>query len=191
MLLKNRNKLKICYLTDKPSAPGKPEVIATSHTSASLAWQPPKHDGGSRITNYIVESKSSLTYTWSTCSIGQRVSIASCTYQCHIFCHKLRHCIRALSKHVTDYGRRCQIYEPSFTVANLADGSTYEFRVIAENKAGRSEPSAASQSIVVRDVATGNAPRVVEALADVYVTEGKDAVLSCVVKGNPDPDCVW
>ena len=43
----------------------------------------------------------------------------------------------------------------------------------------------------MRDVTTGNAPRVVEALKDVYVTEGKEAQLSCVVKGNPEPDCVW
>ena len=74
---------------------------------------------------------------------------------------------------------------------NLVEGTTYEFRVTAENKAGRSDASPSSQPIVVRELTTGNSPRFVEQLSDVYVAEGQIATLSCVVKGSPDPDCAW
>lgn len=49
-----------CYMTlspstDVPSAPGKPDVMVQSTTSASLTWTLPTTDGGSRITHYIIE----------------------------------------------------------------------------------------------------------------------------------------
>ena len=74
---------------------------------------------------------------------------------------------------------------------NLMEGTTYEFRVLAENKAGRSEPSASTGPVVVREVARGNAPVVTEQLEHVYAKEGEDAVLECMVTGDPQPDIVW
>jgi len=69
------------------------------------------------VTGYVVESKSSSYYAWTSCSVGVRVS------------------------------------EPHFVVPNLVDGTSYEFRVVAENRSGRSEPSAPSTPVVVRDIA--------------------------------------
>lgn len=39
----------------KPSTPINPEAIGTTHNSVDLTWQPPRHDGGSKILGYIVE----------------------------------------------------------------------------------------------------------------------------------------
>lgn len=43
--------------TAKPSAPNGLQVIATTPDSISLAWRIPDTDGGSPITNYIIETR--------------------------------------------------------------------------------------------------------------------------------------
>ncbi len=42
---------------DKPSQPGTPEISDYDVTSVDLIWTPPKSDGGSRITHYIIQKK--------------------------------------------------------------------------------------------------------------------------------------
>jgi len=113
------NNAVICvlYCVDKPWPPGRPTVTSMTRDSVTLSWSPPRNDGGSPVTGYIVESKSSSYYAWTSCSAGVRVG------------------------------------EPHFVVPNLVDGTSYEFRVIAENRAGRSEPSPPSTAVVVRDIA--------------------------------------
>jgi len=102
---------------DKPWPPGRPTVTSMSRDSVTVTWSPPRNDGGSPVTGYAVESKSSSYYAWTSCSAGLRVS------------------------------------EPHFVVPGLVEGTSYEFRVIAENRSGRSEPSAPSLPAVVRDMA--------------------------------------
>lgn len=41
--------------------------------------------------------------------------------------------------------------EPRFTVMNLIEGTTYEFRVTAESRAGKSDPSLPSERVVPRE----------------------------------------
>ena len=107
--------MKNIFQPDVPSAPGRPEVHGVTSHSATLSWATPPYDGGSPITNYIIEMKSSYTYTWNVVNIGQKVT------------------------------------STTFTADNLIEGTTYEFRVIAENKAGRSEPSSPSIGVIVRE----------------------------------------
>ena len=111
------DRLLSCWAcADKPWPPGRPTVTAMTRDSATLTWSPPRNDGGSPVTGYVVESKSSSYYAWTSCSVGVRIG------------------------------------EPHFVVPNLVDGTSYEFRVIAENRSGRSEPSPPSTPVVVRDV---------------------------------------
>ena len=100
---------------DKPWPPGRPSVTSMTRDSVTLTWSPPRNDGGSPVTGYIVESKSSSYYAWTSCSVGVRIS------------------------------------EPHYVVPNVVDGTSYEFRVITENRSGRSEPSPPSTPVVVRD----------------------------------------
>ncbi len=52
------------YLIDVPGAPHNPQVESVSDESVALSWQPPEDDGGSYITNYLVEKLDPDTGKW-------------------------------------------------------------------------------------------------------------------------------
>lgn len=52
-------------ITVTPGAPESPEVESVTEGSASLKWAPPKDDGGSDITDYIIEKKDKFSPRWS------------------------------------------------------------------------------------------------------------------------------
>ena len=101
--------------TDIPWAPTKPQIAGITRTTVALSWMPPHNDGGSPVTNYVIESKASSAVGWSVWNIGQQVS------------------------------------SPHFTAFGLIEGTTYQFRVSAENRVGRSEASHPTDAVVVRE----------------------------------------
>ena len=72
-------------------------------------WKPPKKDGGSPITGYNLEMKSSSDIKWKKVTEG--------------------------------------IEDTKYTVEGLTEGTSYEFRVQAENKAGASQPSKGTNAV--------------------------------------------
>ena len=48
-----------------PEAPSKPEVTAVDRTKITISWSPPKSDGGSPITGYIIEKKETSSTRWT------------------------------------------------------------------------------------------------------------------------------
>ena len=51
---------------DKPSAPTGPLVHSDiTEDGVTLAWQPPKSDGGSPLTEYIIEKRDTRKSSWS------------------------------------------------------------------------------------------------------------------------------
>ena len=81
--------------------------------------------------------------------------------------------------------------ETNYTVSDLTEGTTYEFRVCAENKAGRSDLSMPSSPVVLRQPVSGQAPVVQEHLNDAYAKVGESASFECRVTGEPEPDISW
>ena len=95
---------------DVPAAPDAPEPSNVTPTTVTLTWTPPKRDGGSPITGYILEMKDRFATRWT------QVNQDSMT-------------------------------EVTCTLKTLKEGTEYQFRVIAVNKAGQSKPS--TETIVI------------------------------------------
>lgn len=54
------------YFLDKPKPPGMPNASEIANTSLTLSWKVPDSDGGSPITNYLIEYHDRNTLRWST-----------------------------------------------------------------------------------------------------------------------------
>ena len=55
----------LLFVPDKPGAPQKLSVTSVSERSVSLKWSEPQYDGGSEITNYIVEEREAVRRSWN------------------------------------------------------------------------------------------------------------------------------
>ena len=59
--------------TEKPGKPGKPDFSDIKGTSVVVNWKAPDSDGGSPITNYIVEYRPEGKTRWVKASEGKSV----------------------------------------------------------------------------------------------------------------------
>ncbi|KAL3982100.1 Fibronectin type III domain family protein [Acanthocheilonema viteae] len=76
------------------------------------------------------------------------------------------------------------------TVLNLMEGEKYEFRIIAVNKGGPSEPSDPSAAVIAK--ARNLAPKIDRsALKSVKVRAGQMVTLDVAVEGEPPPTVTW
>ena len=50
--------------TDKPGPPAAFDISEITNETCFLAWNPPRDDGGSRVTNYIVERRAADSEIW-------------------------------------------------------------------------------------------------------------------------------
>lgn len=61
--------LPICNSADKPGPPEKPlKPEGITKNSVTLSWRSPIDDGGSEITNYILEKREADRHSWSNVS---------------------------------------------------------------------------------------------------------------------------
>ncbi|KAL8565325.1 hypothetical protein ACOMHN_029021 [Nucella lapillus] len=78
-----------------------------------------------------------------------------------------------------------------FNIPNLIEDKRYEFRVFAENEAGMSKPSMASNSVKIKDPNAAVTPEFTTGLRKMAAVEGKTARFECEVSGQPPPDIQW
>lgn len=91
----------------------------------------------------------------------------------------------------SDKWHRCNYTPTSITqynIHNLIEDKDYEFRVIAENEAGCSEPSQNSRSVLVRDPNATTSPEFMMRLEDCSANEGKTAYFECDINASPNTD---
>lgn len=240
-----------------PDPPGMPRVIEWDVNSATLTWERPRSDGGSRIQGYNIEFRDVAHDTnWNV----HDVLVKNTTYNVYnlIPGHDYEFRIRARNaagwskpsqsspvfklkqktKHPSQPGvpeitkvnrngvemkwdapksnggakitgyvierrevgggdiwQKCNDYNSPDThteITGLPEGKSYEFRIMALNSAGKSEPSANSAPIKISREETGDKPEWIKKLSNVYVFPmGKDVVLECCATGNPMPDARW
>lgn len=99
-------------VADVPDPPRGIKASDVSRDSVTLNWVAPASDGGSRVTNYIVEKCATTAERWI---------------------------------------RVAQSRDTRYTVTNLFGRTSYQFRVIAENKFGLSAPSEPSGPVVTKE----------------------------------------
>uniref|UniRef100_A0A3B3Q9X2 Uncharacterized protein n=1 Tax=Paramormyrops kingsleyae TaxID=1676925 RepID=A0A3B3Q9X2_9TELE len=100
------------YVADVPDPPRGLKVSDVSRDSVTLNWCAPANDGGSKVTNYIVEKCATTAERWI---------------------------------------RVAQARDTHYTVVNLFGKTSYQFRVISENKFGQSEPSEPTDPVVTKE----------------------------------------
>lgn len=75
------------------------------------------------------------------------------------------------------------------TVPELTEGQEYEFRIIAVNKAGQSEPSEPSDAIIAK--ARFLAPKIITPLKDIRIKTGLIFHVDIDFIGEPAPEVEW
>ena len=53
---------------ERPSKPGRPEVVDFDSEWVDLKWDKPEFDGGSKITGYVIEKQDDMTNKWEVCA---------------------------------------------------------------------------------------------------------------------------
>ncbi|KAF2885739.1 hypothetical protein ILUMI_20443 [Ignelater luminosus] len=137
---------------DEPDAPGKPAVTDWDKDHVDLEWTPPKNDGGSPITGYIIQKKEKGSPYWiNAASVPAKKTTA--------------------------------------TVPDLTEGQEYEFRIIATNNAGQSEPSEPSDLVTAK--ARFLAPKIKTPLNDIRIKAGLILHVDIDFIGEPTPEVAW
>ncbi|GIY64293.1 twitchin [Caerostris darwini] len=137
---------------EPPSTPGKPEATDWGSDFIELSWTPPKEDGGSPVTGYIIQKKVRGSNLWEK---GTEVVGAECKGK----------------------------------VPYLIEGQDYEFRVIALNQGGESQPSEPSELITARPRFL--APKIVTPMKDIEVKTGDVLHIEIKFIGAPTPEITW
>uniref|UniRef100_A0A3B5QAJ7 Fibronectin type-III domain-containing protein n=1 Tax=Xiphophorus maculatus TaxID=8083 RepID=A0A3B5QAJ7_XIPMA len=97
---------------DRPSVPlGPVELFDVTEESASLRWLPPAYDGGSPITNYIIQKRETTTANW----IDVSSAVARCTIKVMKLTTGLEYQFRIRAEN--KYGISEHIDSPAVTVS--------------------------------------------------------------------------
>uniref|UniRef100_A0A8C5DVR8 Titin n=1 Tax=Gouania willdenowi TaxID=441366 RepID=A0A8C5DVR8_GOUWI len=146
---------------DKPGAPSGPvrfDEITTQ--SITISWDPPKHNGGCQVSNYIVQKRDTTTTTWENVNIN---------------------CART-----------------SIKVPRLKTGAEYQFRIIAQNRYGKScgldssSPSYNSGPITASDNTEAPKFSIDPAFSKtIIINAGETFTLDADVRGKPLPTIKW
>ena len=84
------------------------------------------------------------------------------------------------------------VSELNFVVKGLTEGTIYEFRVAAENKAGVGPASDPTAPVEAREVIIGSPPKILEDLMDMLVVTPEEAHLECDIDlGDPKATLHW
>ncbi|KER21602.1 hypothetical protein T265_15051, partial [Opisthorchis viverrini] len=226
----------------------------TTPFSTRLSWKPPRSDGGSKVTHYVIEKMEVGRDRWVPVSSGTReptcevqglqenakylfrvAAVNDCgqgdwiqlpaplvarypfdkpSKPGEVTCTSVGADFVNLTwgRPASDGGGRLRGYivekrdigsqnwsrvtphpvlTTSYNVPNLIEDITYEFRVIAVNDAGESEPSVVNQPVLVKDPKAVSRPNLVGSLRPQTVHEGRDVEFEIEVDCPSAYDVIW
>ncbi|KHN73749.1 Twitchin [Toxocara canis] len=146
-------------VADRPDPPRFPIVENVLDEAAVLSWKPPELDGGSLVTNYIVERRETAGGQWTECAKTRYTYLTveglkpKGTYEfrndggARLSGYVVER--RDTSKDEWTEVATC-VKDTSFTVTGLFEGHEYEFRVSAANENGQGPPLVGDNPVVAR-----------------------------------------
>ena len=144
------------FSPDRPDPPSAPTITDVSGTALTLRWDPPRDDGGCRISNYIVEY---FRVSLVLLKERERDIIPYIFYTVYRVYFKI---LYLYFKSVTTFLSHPQVgwdvwlkaASSRITWMQLTDlivGSEYRFRIKAENAYGISEAGGESQQVLIEE----------------------------------------
>ena len=129
-------------VSDRPDPPRFPTFSQVGTDSLVLEWQNPSWDGGSAITNYLIEKQ--------VRPFSFRIQLKPALILVESPLQELP---------MTAWTRAGHTRFNLFPVTGLTPGNEYKFRVFAENVHGRSDASDESSTVQTKGVAAKKQPR--------------------------------
>ncbi|VEL08136.1 unnamed protein product [Protopolystoma xenopodis] len=148
-----------------PDKPGDLTATEVGADFVNLAWSRPIKDGGGRLKGYIVERRESVPQVGGSGAGTGPGGWTRLTQQ--------------------------PILTTGLNVPHLIEDKSYEFRVIAVNDAGESEPSVIGRPVLIKDPRACAPPVLRRGLKPVTCSEGRDAVFEIDVDCSSPFDVVW
>lgn len=83
------------------------------------------------------------------------------------------------------------VMDTEYSVISLIEKADYEFRIIAVNAAGKSDPSSCTMPIKICEVLGGSKPEWIRPMSNLTIALGKSHSIECEASGNPVPTGRW
>lgn len=243
------------YQFKVPDPPQNCQVKDVTKSTCVVTFEPPKFDGGSPITGYIIERRQTSTSRWLRVNKEPQKDL---TYKCNDLIEGLEYEFRIIAENkagpsepsepckpfiaknpfdrpgppidlkvgevtkssielnwmppLTDGGspitgykieRRNpktmkwfpldlgRITQCNVKIPDLKENNEYEFRVIATNAAGDSDPTASTPLIVAKNKIIGDKPTLLEPMKDQRVLVGQSVHFTAKLKAKPMPEIKW